>query len=506
MGGRLGPTALAYVLLGLAAIWLLAFQLPGWEHQHDTPLLNYIGFLISEQGRMPYRDIFETSMPLVMLAHFWIYSAGLAKDPAFFLLSIPILAAIAAAGGFALRSSLGKHGLLFGLAYVAFTLVLGALILMQRDWLALTLIAPAFLLCRPTVCNRLTTRAFLTGVLFGLVVLIKPQLALPAPLFILAPYWPNILTRPALSAVSISLVGFAVPFGLTWWSLVQLGVWDDFWFIVSQYIPLYVGQTGEHSYVATAQKLLTFVRPPIAGGFWPLARGVLVFVVFQIRHRRRATFQLPAYVGVVALGYLAVPYLSGQMWDYHFLPFAFFGTMALVLMWFADQTLGATKPAASRLKALVILFVALQIWVIDPSYRMSTAQHAKNGNVEKFEQAIAKWNITGQPVQPIDWTAGIVHAMLRQGVPIATPFLYDFHFYHGISTPVNAALRQRFISELERTAPALILVANTRPKVSGLDTTNQFAAFNALLEQDYAIVEQTDLYTAYRSHASLESR
>jgi hypothetical protein len=40
-----------------------------WEYEHDSPLLQYTGLLISKFGMVPYRDFFETNMPGPFLFH-----------------------------------------------------------------------------------------------------------------------------------------------------------------------------------------------------------------------------------------------------------------------------------------------------------------------------------------------------------------------------------------------------------------------------------------------------
>src|SRR6188472_1044776 len=63
-----------------------------WEYEHDTPLLQYAGFLMSKFGMVPYRDFFETSMPGVFFFHGVIVRFLGAGDLAFMLATHAFLA------------------------------------------------------------------------------------------------------------------------------------------------------------------------------------------------------------------------------------------------------------------------------------------------------------------------------------------------------------------------------------------------------------------------------
>ncbi len=65
--------ATVYGILGVA----LCAASFGWENSRDTPLLNYVGWLIWEQGYAPYRDVFETSMPGALAFYAGVAGLGL---------------------------------------------------------------------------------------------------------------------------------------------------------------------------------------------------------------------------------------------------------------------------------------------------------------------------------------------------------------------------------------------------------------------------------------------
>ena len=53
-------------------------------------------------------------------------------------------------------------------------------------------------------------------------------------------------------------------------------------------------------------------------------------------------------------------------------------------------------------------------------------------------------------VLPLDVTGGAVHAMYRTHTALAGRFLYDFHFYHHVSSPMIQALRHEVVTDLEQ--------------------------------------------------------
>jgi hypothetical protein len=94
----------------------------------------------------------------------------------------------------------------------------------------------------------------------------------------------------------------------------------------------------------------------------------------------------------------------------------------------------------------------------------------------------------GDTVQPLDWTGGAVHAMLIARARLATPFVYDFHFYHHVSTPYVQELRRRFMARLEAAPPRFVIRIETRkPWVQGEDTTRDFSALQHFLAARYAV-------------------
>jgi hypothetical protein len=96
----------------------------------------------------------------------------------------------------------------------------------------------------------------------------------------------------------------------------------------------------------------------------------------------------------------------------------------------------------------------------------------------------------GDTVQPLDWVeGGGVHALLLARAPLATRFLYNYHFYHHVSSPYTRGLREEFMHALKERKPRFIVEFDRRwSRISGEDTSPDFEELDALLQTDYAVV------------------
>ena len=168
----------------LAALFLLkAYTSLRWRMEHDTPLFHYAAFLMDKHHLVPYRDIFETSMPGTFAFHYLIGKLFGYGDVAFRYVDLTLLSALLVAT-YVFMGRFGRlvaiwAAILFGLVYLSW----GQTMSLQRDYLGVIPIAFA-LLCLPVKTDipvRLA-RFALIGLLFGLSVLIKPHLGIGLPI------------------------------------------------------------------------------------------------------------------------------------------------------------------------------------------------------------------------------------------------------------------------------------------------------------------------------------
>jgi hypothetical protein len=180
---------------------------------------------------------------------------------------------------------------------------------------------------------------------------------------------------------------------------------------------------------------------------------------------------------------------SGRFWDYHWFVFLYF-VLLLSALCFVEQDERSTRLLRSLPIALLALAIATDLVV--PREFLSQLGGEPPPRLERVEEIAAYLDENlrpGERVQPLDWTGGAVHAMLRARAPLATPFATDFYFYHHVSNPYIASLRQRFLSAFADAKPELVIeVEKIKPWPHGPDTTREFPALREILERDYRVV------------------
>ncbi len=508
-------TILTGLLLGglsLLLILEMVFSL-GWRMEHDTPNLHYVAFLIDRFDMAPYRDIFETNMPGVYLFHLTIGKLFGYGDLAFRWVDVIWLLALLAVTACILWR-FGKRvawagAVLFGLSYLQF----GPSMSLQRDYVGLLPAATAVLIA---LSSRLTNKKiayFLVGFFFGLAAALKPHLALGLPVVLLfllienvqAANQPNRKTwlLLAFKITLLALAGFLIPLAVTLIWVWRQGVWADFVDLFSNYLPLYLQLDGQHQIVVGFARFSYLLRKyKTLGGFalWltPAALGVYL-VLFKANlgaRSRRAAWMLAALTGVYSL----YPIFSGQFFDYHWLPFLYFvvGLAALVLV-----PLSPSTAWAERLFPLFILIVTLFFMVqTAPNLRKQLLGKPppppKDGLVDEIAAALrAAGAEPGDAVQPLDWTGGTMQAMLLTEAKLATPFIYDYYFYHHPSEPVIQELRRQFMSALASEPPPFMIENEEKARVSGPGTTSEFPELRQFIAQNYEVVVSTEKFKIF---------
>ena len=488
--GRLRPRLCwADALLGaVAAITAVAFWLSlDWPLQHDGPLLHYVAWSMDRFGTVPYRDIFETSMP-GSFAYHWLIGRLFGWDSAGFkvvdvgLLAVLSVATIRLLQPFGWRPAVAAP-MLFAITY----LWLGPDMTLQRDYVGLILVVWAVLLA--TLGEIATERGRLAGIglLFGLAALIKPHLTIglgPVAWYLI---WrcrhadPTMRWSDAAKAVLPTIVIVAALPGLgTLAVLGAFGALPAFFELLFDYLPLHLHLTGDHQPIEGAERISHLVMSTVhMRGLWVgIPAAVAGYFVIEAAttpdsEPRARLYLLAALAGV----YLVYPSFAGQFFFYHWAPYQFF-LVTLAALPFAATTTAAGLDA--RRYGLGFLALALVVVLIRPNLYMveqtigNGVPSPKGGAVDRMEAALRDHLKPGDTVQPLDWTGGAVHALLRTEARLATRFLYDYHFYHHIDRPIIATLRARFMGELERAAPRLVPGAGPlagRVRLDGRDVT-----------------------------------
>ncbi len=507
------PRMLFLLICSVSGLLLLTLAVHSlaWEYEHDTPLLQYCGYLMQHFHWVPYRDFFETSMPGVLLFHAALVTVFGTGNTGFMIADHLLLAVLLLTSFVWLRELSLSAAWLFVGWYGVFYLASGPWLLLQRDWLALLPASLAFALlarsCSPAVGAQLRD-ASLIGVLAGIAAIIKPHLALGfVPIVCMMPWvraadaeprgerWRKLCAVVALAALGGTLPVVA---SLAW--LAHAGALTAFASMVRDYLPLHLQQSGAHVFLApAAHARYLLVHALYLGGLAPLLACAAVggmLVDRQLGEERRKQLLFRCVCAVLAI-YALVPVLAGQFWDYHYQPFQYWLIALLSLL-----ALPLLRGRAAVSACAALLLTGCWLYSARHSHTFA-ARPAKGGLVAAMASTLERYVPPGAPVQPLDWTSGAVHALLRTGHPLGTQFLYDYHFYHHVATPYIQSLRGRFLAELVERRVSFILEVRRPYKdvVSGVGTSDRFDALTRLLEERYETLYETPGYRLLRLKA-----
>lgn len=548
-------TILLALLILLTALLLVeaAFSL-AWPIAHDQAPLLYQAFLMRTQGRLPYRDLFDFQMPGAYAA-FYILGLLSRFDPLRIrLLDLTLLAALLGLTYSFMRGFGRKPALtavtLFGLKYLQG----GPSLALQREYLLLVFVALALFLFvhRPPFIVQdgyPLPRCLLIGLCFGLAAVIKPQAAIGLLPFLLFDLTDWIKSRRGLPPPSSTvhgppsivplLAGFSIPIATTLIWLAVTGALTPFLDIALNYWPLYAQINGELVVLTGPARWLYLLDQlwRLGGhGLWLLPAGLGTYLSLRRASLPDPTRRLLLLLLWLSLSYALYPALTGQFFPYHYLPFVYF---IVLLSSFCLIDLKETKsmnhanvvttsvvrpkkhktPLCSfvpfvvknfsinyrklQAAALALLTLVLLLTLRPPAAILRQIEGRPlppaGGRAEKIAAYLQTHLQPGQTVQPLDWTGGALQAMLTARAPLATTFVFDFYFYHHLSSPYIQGLRTRFIRELQAASPAYIveITSMDKPWVNGPDTSRDFPELRAFLAANYLIDLQKDDFIIY---------
>ena len=506
---------LLFVLFICAGLFCVAYAFISlrWKMAHDAPLMLYAGFLMDRFHMVPYVDFYTINAPGTMLLHACLYRLIGTSDFLFRLADLWYLALLTWCGWFYLsawknRAVAVAGPLLFAMAYLG----TGHWHSMQREYFTLLpfvlSLITAFRLSRLSI--RL--RAFLIGILFSLIVSIKPVLGLAYPVVLTgllvydpAPGGQRIRQfLNGLISVSGLILGLAIPIAY----LGYKGALSSFMEMAVNYWPLYsrLDGTGQiHNHLAESLRTMD-----IAGLFINLQRyrffGLLSLGIFcsiwLSRSSRQRRIEIMVHFGL-ALAFLISMWIANKMWVYHHFP------LFLILSYICGFTLFPLdkKTEFQENMGRIILISALVMTVTVLPVRSLGRQMrdfvrgkemiVKDGNVRQIT-AFLKRNLNeGDRVVPLDVTGGAVHAMYRAGARIGSSFICDWHFYHHCQAPYVQKLRGRLIEELTQNRPRFIIQFHKKWKPWGEGACPEFPELDKIILQMYEPVLESADYTIY---------
>lgn len=147
----------------------------------------------------------------------------------------------------------------------------------------------------------------------------------------------------------------------------------------------------------------------------------------------------------LAFCYAIYPALSGQFFPYHYIPFVY---LIILLASLSISTINHFPLTINYFSSFILLAVILIN--IRPSQTFIRQLEGKpiatsTDRAEEIIRFLEKNSEEGDTVQPLDWTGGTLLAMLETRAYIATPYVFDFYFYHHVSNSYIQSLRADFM-------------------------------------------------------------
>lgn len=474
--------------------------------KHDTPILHYIAFLINEHGFVPYKDYLGINLPGVYLFHLLIVKLFGYGDIAFRCVDVFFLLTLLWIT-YLIMKLLGRRVgftsvILFGLLYLNF----GSSMSLQRDYIAIFPIAVVVLLSASKfISNKILLKTFIIGALFGISASIKPPLVIGLPVVIIYMYFNTPVDEPINSVrfprhfIKLFLVSFfglflvmTIPFLWLWYK----GGLPYFWEIFSSYMPLYLQLNNNHEIISGFERYIYLFRFYLGlGGRYILLLPITLGVYIALSEFKRSSPQTRLVLLLITLLFLysIYPVFAGKFWDYHWMPFIYFGTLCASMILLPASL---KSPSLYRRIIPLIVFLFFLLVAVRPAndfihqIQGDTPAAPKEGNVDKIAYFLKLHLNPWDKVQPLDWTGGAVHGMLLSKSVIATPYIYDFLFYHHISEQYIQRIRKIFIKQLKEEKPRFIIDMIAKPRPIGKDTTREFPELQKFIFENYNIASQ----------------
>ena len=480
-------------------LFLLGSISLNWRYVHDSPLMIYAGWLIT-QGSIPYLDFFDMNMPGTYFVSCLMGALFGWKDLGFRIFDLLLLVNISASTFLWMRNFGKLPALTASVSFPLWYLIQGPEMSLQREYIALLPFSWLLLVATSKNSRYHKARFFLAGMFTAATMLIKPHfliLCLPVLIVLIREKVDN---YNAVYRSAILLSGLSLPFVATLIYLYKFGALKPFVDIVFNYLPLYAQMTGKHEAISGLQRHIYLLSSMAKGmiNLW-LVLGISGLVTINRDHIPKYYLYL---LGVLLTMATIYPVFSGQFWKYHWIPFYYVALCSGAL------SAGADFYAKSRWKSIVAYLAILALtfllsfsamnlifraWAND--YKFSPPKAGVPDEISEFLTANLK---QGDTVQPLDWTGGAVHGMLQAKAPLATRFMYDFHFYHHLSSPYIMSLRHEFVNSLSEKKPRFIVeILKNKPWPNGADASREFSELRSFLHQNYIIAHSTINYRIF---------
>lgn len=491
-----------------------------WRLSHDTPFMLYMGYIVERFGMIPYRDFFDVNMLGSYLSYQWIGRVFGFTDAGLHRADLALLGVLTLIVGLMLwrlgLRCVWAAMLLFALLYLRD----GPTMTLQRDYLALFPATLGVALATGLPWFHAQWRAFFSGICFAAAAAIKPHMAiglLPVVIYLASDqalpedgfkararlfFWCSVQAGLGGALVVLAYVGYLVYYG-------ALGHFLD---SALAYVPLYAEMTGKHELLpAEARRMYVLDGFLNFGGRWStLLLGFIgLGAGFANTRLSSSAARIVSLLAMLVVAYAVYPAITGQFWNYHYLPLVLFLSLAggMAFMPYAHDT----PWQKVWIPIVMVLVVCAHLFQPHRDFRSLQGIHSQGPKLARVD-AIASYlkeNLRpGDTVQPLDWVdGGMLHAMLYADARPATEFLCYFHFFHHIDTPYIQDLRKRFMVSLDRAKPRFVIewIPNTAGWVRpGPRVAKDFPEVEAYLAEHYDQSQKGREYVIHERKPAME--
>jgi hypothetical protein len=463
----------------------------------------YAGYLI-DLGWTPYLDFFDMNTPGTYFLNWLVYRAIGDSDLGFRAIEFLTLGLIGVGAWLYLRPFGRAVALAAPMLFVIHQLLQGPIAAFQRDLICTVPLAFAIVLAFRTPHWSLVRRSVAIGLLAGAIVSIRPQLLTPGPILFIGMLvwdaeanWQRLrdLKRWIVPAFAFLSSAVIVP-ALSLVILAYLGGLEAFLEMVSSYWPLYSQLRGDATLQSVYGRIFDLIRVSNKLShftFFGLAAiGLALGFVALTRATRRIRVEFITLAMVATTLLLAVA-ITGKLWYTHLTPVWYFLGLAagLAIMTCRDGT-------DDSLKARIVIVALLTVQPLSPPWHFrefvtGQAIAVKLGDVDEIADFLRQNLKPGDVVQPLDVTGGAIHGMFLARAELATPFLYDFHFYHHPDDPYIRQLRHRLTAGMNESCARFVIEFRRPWRPKGPGTAAGFPELDVILE-NYEVALDSDSF------------
>jgi hypothetical protein len=500
-------------------IWLTPMQ-------EEVSLLHYAAWLIDTQGYIPYKDVFETAFPGSLLFHLAIGHFLGYGDTAFHLFDFFWLAILMLITWLILRIFSQSVAWVGAIGFAAVYLCLGGAMTLQRDYVGILPIALALLF---VCCDSVPViwRSAGAGFLFGIAASMKPHLVIGLPviaylLLFPAEGMPVGKQHWRQKSICTGLAGILLGAGLPVLWVSATGGFSAWVGMVTEYLPVYMGDDGIRTtlwYMLKATWLEGWINrnipvdlgganPKTAGFAWQTANitGHLLYwlewvliaglgVARGLRQTEPDSRQRQRVVAILVLFllYWIYPVLANKYWNYHWMPFRYFGVLCASLLLLPARNKGPLSKWGTVFSFTVfILFMNRQL---PPPNDLTVQEMLREWQGSGFQRNktladdIADFLRAhlhpGDLVQPLDEGGSAMRAMLTSKALLATPYLTYRQLLVNDMNPQVKAMREHFLVKMQQNPPRFIIDTHTAPETTFGGELYTFEELDQILNVSY---------------------